>query len=521
MCDAAWLAVGARRAGCVARGAAALDDAREAADADVWTGAAGWAGPQAASAAVAMPTASRSPAAAGPPRETGGWALDWPLPDAVGRIAFQLLHGGHRVYLVGGAVRDALLSRTPHDYDLATTARPEAVLALWPRAVADDAAFGRVLVDGIDVLTLRREAEYRDRRRPSRVVFTRSIRADLARRDFTINALAVDLSDGTVIDPHGGRADLAAGLLRAVGPAGRRIGEDALRVLRAVRFRAQLGFSYHPALARALTAAAADGSLESLAAERLRDELDGMLGAVGCGLALRDLRRHGLLAAVLPECLPMVGCTQNNPMHAHDVWEHSVRAVEAMPAAAHLRWAALLHDCGKPSCRTLDAQGGTHFYGHEVAGAAIAASVLRRLRFAESRVARVVALVRRHMFSYGPQTHPGAARRLLLALGPQGVADLLELRRADRQASLWGAGYGPEGERLTQHLQALAESGERFAREDLAIDGHDVMRVLGLAPGPRVGSVLAAAHDGVLDERLANHRDALLAWLRDGAPSAP
>ena len=447
--------------------------------------------------------------------------MDWPLPDAVGRIAFKLLHSGHSAYLVGGAVRDVLLSRTPHDYDLATTARPEAVLALWPQAVADDVAFGRVLVDGIDVLTLRREADYRDHRRPSRVVFTRSIRADLARRDFTVNALAVDLSDATLIDPHGGQADLAVGLLRSVGPAGRRIGEDALRVLRAVRFRAQLGFSYHPALARALTAAATDGCLMSLAAERVRDEMDTLLCTPGCGQGLRDLQRHGLLAAVLPECLPMVGCTQNNPMHAYDVWEHSVRAVEAMPAAPHLRWAALLHDSGKPSCRTLDAEGGTHFYGHEVAGAAVAARVLRRLRFAESRVSRVEALVRRHMFSYGPQTHLGAARRLLLALGQSGVADLLELRRADRQASRWGQGYGPEGERLAQHLQVLAASGEGFARGDLTIDGHDVMRELGLAPGPGVGSILAAVHEQVLDERLPNRRDALLAWLRAGVPSTP
>ncbi len=479
---------------------------------------AGWAGPQAASAAEASAAASRRPVANR--KVLGGWALDWSLPDEVGRIAFKLLRAGYSVYLVGGAVRDTLLSLTPRDYDLATTARPEAVLALWPQAVADDAAFGRVLVEGVDVLTLRREAEYRDRRRPSRVVFSRSIRADLARRDFTVNAMAVDLAGGTVVDPHGGRDDLAVGVLRCVGPAGRRIAEDALRVLRAVRFRAQLGFSYHPALARALTAAAADGCLESLAAERVRDELEAMLCAPGCGLALRDLRRHGLLGAVLPECLPMVGCTQNNPMHVHDVWEHSVRAVETITAAAHLRWAALLHDCGKPACRTLDDGGTTHFYGHEVAGAEIAACALRRLRFAQARVTEVAALVRRHMFSYGPQTQLGAARRLLLGLGPGGVADLLELRRADRQGSRWGQGYGPEGERLLRHLHELATSGEGFARGDLAVDGNDVMRELRLGPGPRIGAVLAALHEQVLDDRLPNRREPLLAWLRAGAPSA-
>jgi putative nucleotidyltransferase with HDIG domain len=432
-------------------------------------------------------------------------------------IAQRLLGAGHTAYLVGGAVRDALLGRPPHDYDLATDALPEQVLALFPRGVADDAAFGRVLVDGVDVLTLRREGEYKDRRRPSRVVFSRSIRADLARRDFTVNAMAVDLSSGVLVDPFGGRRDLALGILRTVGRPEQRFAEDALRVLRAVRLRAQLGFSYHPRLAEALRVAADTEVLEALSAERVRDELTAALLAPDCGLALRDLRRYGLLGHVLPECLPMVGCEQRNPMHLYDVWEHSVRAAEAVAAKPHLRWAALLHDVGKPACRTVDAEGMTHFYGHELVGADVAARVLRRLRFPERFVARVAALVRHHMFSYAPETKIGAARRLVLALGRDGARDLVELRRADRQASRWGQGYGPEGERLLSHLRALEEAGERFTLRDLAVDGRDVMQALGVGPGPLVGAALRRLHQLVLDDALPNRREELLRWLAEHA----
>ena len=438
--------------------------------------------------------------------------LPWDeLPEAVEVIAARLEAAGHRAYLVGGAVRDHLVRRAPSDYDLATDALPAQVAALFPGGVSDDAAFGRVLVEGVDVLTLRREAQYKDRRRPSVVTFSRSIRADLARRDFTVNALAVDLRPPrTLLDPFGGRADLAVGLLRTVGSPQRRFGEDALRVLRAVRLRAELGLSYHPRLASALRGAAEADLLCALSAERVRDELSRALLAPGAGGALRDLQRTGLLERVLAECAPMVGCLQKSPMHRWDVWEHSVRAVEAAPAEPQLRWAALLHDCGKPGCRTEGADGTTHFYGHEGAGERIARALLRRLRFPDDFTARVAGLVRHHMFSYGPETRAGAARRLALALGPGGVRDLLELRRADRAAARWGAGYGPEGERLLAQLRAIEEAGERFTLRDLAIDGRDVMTAAGVPAGPRVGVILRQLHQWVLDDAVPNRREDLL-----------
>lgn len=441
--------------------------------------------------------------------------LGW-LPASVCRIAGALAAAGHPAFLVGGAVRDHLLGREPVDFDLATPAPPAAVLACFPEAVADDAAFGRVLVGDIDVLTLRREAEYRDRRRPSRVRFTTSLRLDLARRDFTINAMAVDLVDGTLHDPLAGRADLARGLLRTVGAARRRLEEDALRILRAVRLRAELGLSYHPALAAALTETAP--SLAAISAERIGDELQRLLLAPGCGVGLRDLVRHRLLGVILPECLPMVGLAQPTPMHQFDVWEHSVRAVETVAPTLELRWAALLHDVGKPATIGRDASGATHFYGHERVGAALAAELLRRLRLPARQLRRICALIGHHMFHYGPETRPGAARRLLLALGPDGVRDLLELRRADRQASRWGAGYGPEGERLLEHCRRILDAGERLGLTDLAIDGHDVMTVLGIGPGPAVGQTLRALHRMVLDEVVPNERAPLLERLAGSEP---
>jgi tRNA nucleotidyltransferase (CCA-adding enzyme) len=459
------------------------------------------------------------------------------LPDPVARIAATLHQAGHAVYLVGGAVRDLLLGRTPHDWDLATDAHPPQVAALFPQGKVDDAAFGRVLVGDVDVLTLRREARYKDRRHPSEVVFTRSVRADLGRRDFTVNAMAVDLGAGLdggdppLLDPFHGARDLELGVLRAVGDPVRRFGEDALRVLRAIRFRAELGLSYEPKLAQALAQAGREGWLRDLSAERVRDELSRILLAPGCGEALRDLVRYGLLGAVLPECVPMVGCEQWTPMHLYDVWEHSVRAVQAVAPTLTLRWAALLHDVAKPACRTLEPADRpprpgapavrAHFYGHEVQGADVARAVLRRLRYPEWVVGRVSGLVRHHMFTYAPDTKAGAARRLILALGMGGVFELLELRHADRQAARWPPGYGRDGERLLAHVRAIAAARERFELRDLAVNGHDVMEVLGIPPGPRVGAVLRALHQRVLDEELPNEREALRAWIAREGMSVP
>ncbi len=448
--------------------------------------------------------------------------VDLVLSDEAAAIARLLLDAGWQVFVVGGAVRDGLLGRVPRDIDLATDAPPDRVGAILGsgglRPVLDDAAFGRVLVGTVDVLTLRREAEYKDRRRPSRVEFTDSVEQDLARRDFTANAMAIDLRDGALIDPHRGTTDIERGILRAVGPAPRRLREDALRLLRAVRLRAELGFSYHPALARALAMPSLGRGIGLLSAERVRDELSRLLLAPGVLQGLDDLRRFGLLPRVLPECVPMVGCPQDSPMHQWDVWEHALYATQTIAVTLPLRWAALLHDVAKPACRTTDETGRGHFYGHERVGEGVARDVLRRLRYGHDFVNQVAALVRHHMFHYGPETGLGAARRLVLALGASGVRDLLELRRADRQASLWGYGVGPEGERLTVHLREIAT--ERFARNDLEIDGHDVMRETGWDRGPDIGRALRAVHQRVLDGAVPNRRDALLTalrdWLREG-----
>ena len=451
--------------------------------------------------------------------------MPFTVSDLAREIAQRLRAAGQRVYLVGGAVRDQALGRTPTDFDLATDALPTRVVQVlsngWngPRPVVEDEAFGRVLVGDVDVLTLRREAEYHDRRRPSRVIFTKSIRADLDRRDFTINAMAVNLADGALIDPHGGMRDLKWGLLRSVGSAERRLGEDALRVLRAVRLRAELGFSYHPHLASALASPSAAECLRTLSEERVRDELSRTLLSVGVLQGLEDLRRFGLVSTILPECLPMVGCLQRNPMHRWDVWGHTLRVTQAISPELRLRWAALLHDVGKPATCAVGADGVTHFYGHERLGEEMGRHILRRLRYPDALVRQVAALVRHHMFHYGPETRIGSARRLVLALGQDGVRDLLELRRADRQASAWGFGVGPEGERLLAHLAAIGD--ERFTLPDLQVDGYDVMRELGLSAGPMVGETLHAMHQLVLDGQLPNRREDLVNWLRRRMANAP
>lgn len=316
------------------------------------------------------------------------------FPQQIGVILTRLEQAGFPAYAVGGCVRDTLLGRVPEDWDVTTAARPEQVSALFAgHCIPTGLRHGTVTVrqDGlsVEVTTFRADGPYSDHRRPDAVYFSDSLAEDLARRDLTVNAMAMDVR-GDITDLYGGRDDLRRGILRCVGDPDRRFDEDALRIMRTLRFAAVLGFTVEARTAAALHRCAP--LLRDIAAERLLTEMDRLL----CGAYVLPvlLAYPDVLGVFLPELLPCVGLDQQNRHHLYDVWEHTARSVAAIPPEPVLRWAMLLHDVGKPICFTVDGRGVGHFYGHPKVSAALAEEICRRLRMDKRTAREIVTLVR-------------------------------------------------------------------------------------------------------------------------------
>lgn len=436
------------------------------------------------------------------------------VPEHVTTITARLRDAGYQAYVVGGAVRDALLGRAAHDWDVATDALPQVVLDLFPHAVPTGLRFGTVTLPTapglVEVTTFRGEGTYSDGRRPDVVTFGSVIDDDLARRDFTVNAIAYEDKTDHIVDPFGGQADLAAKLIRAVGDPRRRFAEDGLRLMRAARLAAQLGFS----LERTTLAAATQqrALVCRVAAERVRDELTKLLLAPRPDAGLRLLRHTGLLGEVLPEFQSCVGFQQHCNQHKWDVWEHTVRVVAATPVDLTLRLAALFHDVAKPASFSLGSNGAGHFYGHEKAGAAVTEAALRRLRFDSGTSEAVVRLVRDHMWQAGPHSTAKAMRRLIHRVGPERVPALIALRMADKAGS--GTPYNTaDVDRLRSALHMAARKHQPLTLQELAVDGHDLI-ALGVPAGPRIGRLLSELLERVLDNPKLNERETLLALVR-------
>lgn len=431
------------------------------------------------------------------------------LPPQVLRAMEMLNAAGHRAYLVGGAVRELLRGRGAlTDFDLTTSARPEETERVFSgfRLVETGLKHGTVtvLMDGLplEITTFRVDGTYSDGRHPDGVAFTPSLERDLERRDFTINAMAYHPGEG-LIDLHGGREDLAAGLVRCVGDPDRRFQEDGLRMLRCMRFAAVLDFRVEEDTGAALLGSRA--LLDGIARERVREELTRLL----CGPAAgRVLEAYAPVAAqVLPELVPAFGFDQRNPWHDRDVWHHTLAAVDAAPATPVLRWAAMLHDLGKPACFTLDEKGVGHFYGHGEESARLAGEILSRLRFDTDTRQKITALVALHDRPIVPERRP--IRRLLARLGPEGTAQLIALHRADNAAqSPLAAGRQEELDRARAVLDQLLAEGACFQKKDLAVNGRDMLE-LGLR-GPEIGRALDRCLEAVLAEQLPNQRGILM-----------
>jgi tRNA nucleotidyltransferase (CCA-adding enzyme) len=435
------------------------------------------------------------------------------VPDAVVELCRQVERGGFRAWVVGGSVRDLLRERAAKDWDLATSATPEQVKQLFGRVVPTGIDHGTVTVlwrgGSYEVTTLRGEGAYSDGRRPDSVHFITDIEQDLARRDFTVNAMAYDPLTDRLIDPFGGLADLRAGLLRTVGRAEDRFGEDGLRVLRAARFAATLEFELEPG-----TVAAIPGALDSfkrVSPERVRDEWLRTLDARRPSRGFELMRTTGILAITCPDLAEQAGCTQNR-YHAYDVWMHSMHCMDACDRGAVHRLAGLLHDLGKPRTRALSEKTGDYtFYNHEIVGARMADGWLKRYRFSNEQRERVVHLVHHHLVCYSDEWTDAAVRRFVRRVGLDRLDDLLALARADSLAK--GRDVSEELgalDRLAERIEQVRRQGSALGIRDLAIDGNDVMRHLQIAPGPIVGNVLEELLQRVLERPELNQRDALL-----------
>ena len=431
------------------------------------------------------------------------------LPAHIAFCIDALEQAGFAAYCVGGCVRDWVLGLEPHDYDLCTAATPchiKAVFSAYPLVLSGE-KHGTVSVvmehELVEITTFRTEGGYTDTRHPDWVQFVTSIEEDLSRRDFTVNAMAWSPTRGFA-DPFGGREDLKSKTLRAVGDPAARFTEDALRILRGVRFAVRFGLTAEPATEEAMFRLAP--LMDNLARERVFDELCKLLPLV---TAADILRFAPVLVQAIPELKPSRGFDQRNPHHLYDVFTHTAHVVEAVPPEPALRLAALLHDVGKPATFTLDETGCGHFYGHDELSAEMADDILRRLRASNELRHRVVDVIRRHMKPLTPNKR--SLRRRMAKYGTEGVWDLLALQRADRTGT--GTGDTAVFDEVEALIREILAENACLSLKDLAVNGRDLM-ALGFT-GKAIGNCLNTLLAQVLEEQLPNDRDALLQAARE------
>ena len=418
----------------------------------------------------------------------------------------RLENAGFAAYAVGGCVRDSLLGLTPQDFDLCTCATPEQVRQVFSdhRLVLAGEKHGTVTViidsQPVEITTFRLEGGYKDNRHPDWVKFVPTAEEDLSRRDFTVNAMAYSPKRGFA-DPFGGREDLEKKILRAVGEPNLRFTEDSLRILRGLRFSVRYDLTPEAATWEAMVSLAP--LMENLARERVFDELCKLLPLVNA----RQIQTFApILCQVLPEIGPMIGFPQKSRHHIYDLMEHTARVVEGVPPQLSLRWAALLHDIGKPGTCVIDDQGEGHYHGHAKESALLADAALLRLKTPTVLRKQVVDLISRHMTPLEPDKH--LLRRRLGKYGIQETLELLELQKADYFATGTKPAPGPFPE-ISRLIDEILEEAACFSIRDLAINGTDLL-ALGFAPGPKLGQCLEALLRLVQEDAIPNEKEALL-----------
>ena len=431
------------------------------------------------------------------------------IPDNAKKILDTIHEAGFEAYIVGGCVRDALLGREPGDWDITTNAMPEDVKKLFRRTIDTGIQHGTVTImfgkEGYEVTTYRIDGKYEDSRHPSEVTFTRDLTEDMKRRDFTINAMAYNEEEG-LIDRFGGEKDLEERVIRCVGSPKERLSEDALRIMRAVRFAAQLDYKIEEGTVEAIKELAPN--LEKISAERIQTELVKLLVS-DHPEKIRMAWEMGITAVVLPELDRCMETPQNNVHHAYNVGDHIIESLKHSPADKVTRLTMLLHDMAKPDTMTVDEKGVSHFYNHAEAGVALAGRVFRRLKFDRDTMDRVCNLIKYHDYRF-PVTAANV-RKMINLVGGEDFSRWIDVRYADTMAQ---SEYQRE-EKLSQieeirkvYAQIL-EKQECTTLKDLAVKGKDLIDA-GISPGPHMGSILAAMLEDVLDEPSHNNREYLL-----------
>ncbi len=436
-----------------------------------------------------------------------------PPPEVI-ELCQTLHHAGYQVYLVGGAIRDTLLGQLPTDWDVTTDATPDQIEGLFKKTIPTGKQFGTITViikgNGIEVTTMRQDAHYSNQRHPDYVLFTTDINQDLSRRDFTINAIAYDPFRAKFIDPYQGMADIKRKRLRTVGDPRQRFKEDALRMMRLIRFSATLGFRVDKKTRTGIESQL----INQVANERILVEFNKLLLAENIIKPLKLMYTSGLMQEVLPELAAGKDVEQGS-YHHWDVLGHSILTCQSIAPKLHLRWAALLHDLGKPITISYD-ERGTHFYGHDTIGAELAETVLRRLTASKELQTRVSLLIKHHMFQLHPHSSDKAFRRLIRQVGKKEIMDLLELRKADIVAAKHNPKETQEYYSAMQtRINQILDEEHAFSLKDLAISGNDLINELHIPPSPLVGAILNSLLDQVVDNPELNNYSTLINLAKD------
>lgn len=429
--------------------------------------------------------------------------------------------GGYEIAVVGGAVRDILAKREVNDWDLTTNAKPEEILKLFPNAFYNN-RFGTVGIKSgekiVEVTTYRKEQKYSDGRHPDKVVWGEYLEEDLARRDFTINSIALRFERGKIrdeaVDPYSGQKDLQAKLIRTVGDPNERFGEDGLRLLRAIRFAATLGFEIESETKRALSENAK--LISKISGERIRDELFKIIESDFNDEGILLARESGILLQIMPELEVCFEVEQKSPKrhHVFDVGTHCVMSMKHCPSAKTIvRFATLLHDIGKAKVADVTSEGVRTFYNHEVVGARQANEITKRFHLSRADAEKVFKLVRWHQFSVNEDQTDKALRRFIKNVGLENVEDMMDLRIGDR---LGGGLQQAESWRLKLFRKRISDVLKKpFTIADLKISGHDVMKILKLKPGPEVGDILKILFEEVIEDDKKNTKEYLLKRLKE------
>ena len=437
------------------------------------------------------------------------------IPKEISEVIKKLRENNFEVYLVGGCVRDLMLDVRPKDWDITTNAKPDEIQKIFPDSFYKN-EFGTVGVKTgsedetlkvVEVTPYRLEAKYSDKRHPDKIEFAQSLADDIGRRDFTVNALAYDLEEEKVIDLVEGEEDLKKKVIRAVGEPAERFQEDALRLLRAVRFSAELGFTLEERTREAVNKNA--GLLRFISKERIRDEFVKLIGSERAAEGIEFLRESGLLKEFLPELLEGVGVGQNLH-HVFTVWEHNLKALDYAVKKGYsleVRLASLLHDVAKPRAKRGEGKFST-FYGHDVLGAKMTAKILERLHFSKDFSEKVIRLIRWHLFYYNVgEVTASSVRRVLRNVGPDLIEDLIRVREADRI----GSGVPKAVPYKLRHFKFMVEKVQKdpISVGMLKVRGDEVMKILKIPPGPKVGMVLSALLEEVLENPEKNTQNYL------------